>query len=213
VVDDQKFWALSDSDTSTRRWQLIAVDGSVVDELPIVTGSRPIPYGREVLLASPSGTTAFDLVTRRAREVSKTPVVAAAGATVLGLDCPNLCQFSVIDTVTHFERVALLSTPREAATASLSPDGTSLAIARYGNDILPHVQIVDTASGATRWQSPSVVPPGPGPVMAWAPDASWLLVKMSDEHVTAISVRDHSFRQVDIALSLAPGHGMVVTRK
>ena len=65
--DSRKLWVLSDD--VPRRWQLRAVDGTILDVLPFESNVAPVAFSdRAVMLVSIQGTSLFDLVTRRATD-------------------------------------------------------------------------------------------------------------------------------------------------
>jgi hypothetical protein len=217
VHDTQLLWTLSD--TVPRRWQQRAVDGTLVDEIPLDASISYslLPYrDRAVLLVSINGTSLFDLVTRQQRLITPTRVVAAEGPTLIGRACSaERCTLTVIDADTGRERVLVSDLSiNDASNATLSPDGRYLAITRKAVDSGRHALVIDVATAATLLQTSAGISfGGGGPAWSWSPDSSWLFITMSAQQVIAVNSRGGVFTQIDIALPLTPLHGIAVTRR
>jgi hypothetical protein len=95
-----------------------------------------------------------------------------------------------------------------AETATLSPDGTFLAMSRVVPDLGRQVEIFSVVTGAPQWQSPVGVRPSGS--WSWSPDSRWFFAATSDDDVLVVDMRAPWVR-VQIPLSLDPGKGLAVT--
>jgi hypothetical protein len=208
--DGRKLWTLSEE--SPRRWQRRAVDGTILDVLPIDTSVGLLPYSdRAVLLISREGTSLYDLVTHQQQLLTSSLAFSAGGNALLARSCnervcnPNLI---VIDIRTREERTLLSDVPfDDAAYATLSPDGGYIAITKKG-DGGRHTEIVTTNNGTTVWKSP--IGAYGFNAWSWTPDSEWFFVALTKVEVLAVSMRNPS-THTEIPLSYTPWHGLAVT--
>ena len=207
--DSRKLWVLSDD--VPRRWQLRAVDGTILDVLPFESNVAPVAFSsRAVMLVSIQGTWLFDLVTREQQMLTSARVIAAGGPNLISRSCSGqLCTFTVIDIETRRERVLLRDLPvDDANNASLSPDGAYLAITAKTPEASRHAEIVSVSTGMTVWKSPAGA--YSSGAWSWSPDSKWLFVTMSGRQVLAVRARG-PWAETAIPLSLIPLHGIAVT--
>ena len=128
------------SNTTPRRWEFRAVDGTVLDQIATDANVSLLPYGnRLVLLVPTTGTSLFDLVSRQQRLITATQVVPAEWPTLIGRTCQaERCTVTVIDSETGSERVLVPDLSiNDAINATLSPDGRYLATTRKSRQNRP----------------------------------------------------------------------------
>ena len=210
-----QLWVLSGD--MPRRWQLHHPDAGLITEVPYDPFGRLVHFSeRAVLLTSGPGTSLFDIITRQTQVVSSTPIIAAGGGSMIGLRCSgDLCTLSAIDVETGRERQlrADLSV-RELPDTTLSPDGRHLAIAHKSAASGRFVEIIDVAAARTAWRSPvGLSYSGDGPAWSWSPDSTRFFVAMSEQRVIAVNVLAQPLAHTDLALTLKPYHGIVVTHR
>ena len=205
----RRLWTLAED--PPRRWQRRNIDGTITAVLPFDTSVGLLPFSDDsVLLISREGTSLYYVNGGHQLLVTPTRAVSAGGNILLGRSCnERLCNLTVIDMYSRIERVLLSDVPIDHAnSATLSPDGTYLAITRQQSEAGRHAEVIAVNNGTTVWKSP-IGAYGPS-AWSWSPESKTFFVTMSGRLILAIGMRNPS-AQIEIPLTFTPLSGIAVT--